>query len=85
MPLSGVLLLSYTPDKSCIDLRALRMYLLSFRERQLTEDVCVQEIATVLIKHLDPWWLELVGQFTAREGILINPVATFQRLQEHQA
>ena len=78
-------MLNYTPDKSCIDLRSLRMYLLSFRERQLTEDNCVQEIATVLIRHLDPWWLELTGQFNVREGIVTNPVASFQRPQEFQA
>ena len=85
IPFTGVLFLSYVPDKRCIDLRTLRMHLTSFRDRQLMEPDAVQEIATTLIKHLEPWWLELVGQFAPREGIFITPTATYQRPQEPQA
>ena len=85
IPITGVLFLNYTPDRLCVDLRALRMYVLSFRERQLTEPSCIQEVASVLIRHLDPWWLELIGQFSAREGVIENPTATFLRPQQQEA
>ncbi len=84
-PLSGALAIGYVPDKICVDLHALKMFLLSFRERQLTEEMCVQQVATLLIRHLDPWWLEVTGYFNTREGIPVTPIAVFQRPLELQA
>jgi 7-cyano-7-deazaguanine reductase len=65
----ATLVLEYVPDKKCVELKSLKLYLVSFRnEGHFHEDV-TNRIANDLIEALKPRRLKLLGQFNTRGGI----------------
>ena len=59
----------YQPDKRCVELKALKMWMWSFRDvgayhEKLTADICAD-----LAKKLEPKWLFVEGNFWVRGGV----------------
>jgi 7-cyano-7-deazaguanine reductase len=61
--------LRYLPDKLCVELKSLKLYLWSFRSEGQFHEAVVNRICDDLVKLLAPRWLELVGDFAVRGGI----------------
>jgi 7-cyano-7-deazaguanine reductase len=73
-PLSGypdfaVMRLRYAPDKWCVELKSLKLYINSFRDQGAFHEAVTNQIADELIKLLKPRWLELVGDFNPRGNV----------------
>jgi 7-cyano-7-deazaguanine reductase len=73
-PISGypdfaVLRLRYVPDKWCVELKAIKLYINSFRDKETFHEAVTNQIADDLIKLLHPRWLELVGDFNPRGNV----------------
>jgi 7-cyano-7-deazaguanine reductase len=73
-PLSGypdfaVMRLRYVPDKWCVELKSLKLYINSFRDKGAFHEAVTNQIADDLIKLLKPRWLELVGDFNPRGNV----------------
>jgi 7-cyano-7-deazaguanine reductase len=67
----------YIPDKKMVESKSLKLYLFSFRNHGDFHEDCVNTIMKDLIKLLEPRYIEVLGRFTPRGGISIDPFANF--------
>jgi 7-cyano-7-deazaguanine reductase len=65
----GTLTFTYTPDRKCVELKSLKMYLQSFRNQGIFYENVTNTILDDLVAVLAPRWLQLVASFTPRGGI----------------
>lgn len=73
------IVIDYVPDEWCVESKALKLYLGSFRQTGEFHEACVQRIADALIELLDPVSLSVRGEFTPRGGIPFWPTVTYTR------
>jgi 7-cyano-7-deazaguanine reductase len=73
------LLLEYIPEARCVELKALKLYVWSFRDRGTFHEAVTNEITSVLVDALAPRFLRLTGTFNVRGGLYTSVVA------EHRA
>lgn len=59
----------YVPDKYCVELKSLKLYINGFRDRKVFHEDVTNNIIDDLIKLLDPHEIEVVGDFTVRGNI----------------
>jgi len=60
---------NYTPDKKVVELKSLKLYLNSFRDRPVSHEGATNEIFDALDKQLAPIFLEVIGDFNVRGNI----------------
>ena len=66
----------YVPDQLCVESKSLKLYLMSYRmSGEFHEDVC-NRIADDLFRLLQPLYLRVYGDFSARGGLAIKPMIT---------
>ncbi len=65
----GTIIVCYTPDKLCLELKSLKFYFLAFRNAGIYYEAAVNMILDDLVKLCRPRWMEVIGDFTARGGI----------------
>jgi 7-cyano-7-deazaguanine reductase len=61
--------LEYVPDRLCVELKSLKLYIWSFRDRGAFHEAVTNEIADTLAGTLDPRFLRLSARFNVRGGI----------------
>ena len=61
--------ISYVPDKLCVELKSLKLYLWSFRDDGIFYERAVNRILDDLSKASNPRWMEVIGDFNIRGGI----------------
>jgi 7-cyano-7-deazaguanine reductase len=61
--------ISYTPDEKVVELKALKLYLNSFRGQSISHEAVTNLIFDVLMKNLKPRALEVVGDFNVRGNV----------------
>ncbi len=66
--------LEFVPDKLCIELKSLKLYLWSFRDRGAFHEAVTNEIADALAQACQPRFLRLSGTFNVRGGIYTKVV-----------
>jgi len=59
----------YTPDKLCVELKSLKLYLWSFRDEGHFHEAVTNRILGDLVALLGPRRLSVVGDFRVRGGI----------------
>ena len=59
----------YTPDKRCVELKSLKLYLWSYRNEGAFHEAITNQIADDLIRVLKPRRLSVEGDFFVRGGI----------------
>src|SRR3954471_16631326 len=64
----GVLTVRYIPDKLCVELKSLKLYLQQFRNEGIFYENVTNRILDDVAGLLRPRWLELVAAFSARGG-----------------
>ncbi len=74
----GVLTFTYTPEDKCVELKSLKTYLQQFRNEGIFYENVTNRILDDLVAVLDPRWMMLVAEFSARGGITTNVTATFE-------
>ena len=65
----GTIIIEYIPDKLCIELKSLKFYIQSFRNRGIFYEALTNEIIDDLANAAKPKWMEVTSQFTPRGGI----------------
>ena len=65
----ATLKLAYVPDQRCVELKSLKLYIWSFRDRGVFHEAVTNEIAEYLTGELDPRFLRLEARFKVRGGI----------------
>ena len=61
--------LEYVPDRTCVELKSLKLYIWSFRNRGAFHEAVTNEIADQLARTLSPRFLRLQARFKVRGGI----------------
>lgn len=87
-PLTGqpdfaVLHLEYVPDARCVELKSLKAYIWSFRDRGAFHEAVTNEIADRLAAALQPRFLRLTAEFNVRGGIYTSVVAEHRKTGWH--
>jgi 7-cyano-7-deazaguanine reductase len=67
--------LEYVPDRRCVELKSLKLYIWSFRDRGAFHEAVTNEIADRLTSVLEPRFLRLTARFNVRGGIYTSVVA----------
>ena len=65
----GTLTITYTPDRRCVELKSLKLYLQSFRSEGIFYENATNQILDDLVAVLAPRWIKLAAAFTPRGGI----------------
>ena len=79
-PLTGqpdfaVLSLEYIPDRLCVELKSLKLYVWSYRNEGAFHEAVTNRICDDLVKALRPRYLRLTAKFNVRGGIYTSVVA----------
>jgi 7-cyano-7-deazaguanine reductase len=67
--------IEYVPDRLCVELKSLKLYVWSFRDRGAFHEAVTNEIADLLAAMLSPRFLRLTAHFNVRGGIYTTVVA----------
>jgi 7-cyano-7-deazaguanine reductase len=71
----GTVTIRYVPDRACVELKSLKLYLVGYRNRGIFYEAAVNAILDDLAKACRPRRMEVEGAFTARGGITTTVVA----------
>jgi 7-cyano-7-deazaguanine reductase len=71
----GTIRIVYAPRGACLELKSLKQYFFSFRDRGVFYEAAVNEILDHLVASCRPRWMEVVGEFTPRGGIATTVTA----------
>ncbi len=66
--------LEYVPDRLCVELKALKLYIWSFRDRGAFHEAVTNEIADHLAAATGPRFMRLTARFNVRGGIYTTVV-----------
>ncbi len=69
LPDFGTIVIEYMPDKKCIELKSLKYYLLSYRNKGIFYEYITNKILDDLVDILKPKQITVNGSFTSRGGI----------------
>jgi 7-cyano-7-deazaguanine reductase len=69
LPDFGILYIHYWPDKSCLELKSLKMYLLAYRNLGIFYENAVNRILDDIVQACLPAKATVTGEFNPRGGI----------------
>lgn len=75
----ATLLFEYVPDKLCVELKSLKLYVWAFRDQGAFHEAVTNAILDDLVRSIDPRFMRLTADFNVRGGIYTTVVA------EHRA
>jgi 7-cyano-7-deazaguanine reductase len=73
------LTLEYVPDKQCVELKSLKLYIWSFRDQGAFHEAVTNQMLSDLVAATQPRFMRLSADFNVRGGIYTQVIA------EHQA
>ena len=79
LPDVGCITITYRPGNKIIELKSLKFYLLQYRNVGIFYEHVVNRILEDLVAVLEPKYMEVTGDFTARGGITTKVTAVFER------
>jgi 7-cyano-7-deazaguanine reductase len=71
----ATLTLDYIPDRTCVELKSLKLYIWSFRDEGHFHEAVTNRILDDLVAALSPRFMRLTARFYVRGGIFTNVVA----------
>ena len=75
----GTLTFRYVPERKCVELKSLKLYLQQFRNEGIFYEHVTNRILDDLVSLLAPRQMELTAAFTARGGITTTVMAAFRK------
>ncbi len=79
LPDNGCITIKYSPDKTIIELKSLKYYLLQFRNVGMFYEHIVNKILDDLVYVLKPLRMEITGEFTPRGGVSSIATAAYKK------
>jgi 7-cyano-7-deazaguanine reductase len=73
--------IKYVPKDWCVELKSLKLYINQFRDRGIFHEDVANVILDDLVKLLDPWEMNVVGDFSVRGNIKTVVRARHQHAQ----
>ena len=75
----GEIRINYIPNKLCIELKALKYYLVKFRDQGIYYESVTNKILDDLVDTCAPRRMTVTGAFSARGGITAQVAATYEQ------
>jgi len=75
LPDYGAIIIRYQPNKLCLELKALKMYLLAYRNLGIFYENAVNRMLRDINSAIRPIWCEVTGEFTPRGGLTTTVAA----------
>jgi 7-cyano-7-deazaguanine reductase len=75
----ATLYLDYVPDEKCVELKALKLYVWSFREEGAFHEDVTNRILTDLVAACEPRFMRLRSEFNVRGGIYTDVVVEHRK------
>ena len=72
----GTITVRYVPDARCLELKSLKLYFVSFRDKGIFYEAVVNKVLDDLVAACAPKSLEVTGDFRVRGGISSRVTAT---------
>lgn len=69
LPDFGTIRLRYMPDKACLELKSLKLYIHAYRNVGIFYENAVNRILQDVVKACRPVWAVVTGHFSARGGL----------------
>ena len=69
LPDYGAITIEYEPKKHCLELKALKLYLLAYRNLGIFYENAVNRILRDIVTATQPVWCRVTGDFTPRGGL----------------
>ena len=79
LPDFGTLTLRYTPDQSCLELKSLKMYTVTYRQLGIFNENVVNRFLRDVVAACNPMRATVIGDFTPRGGIQTRVTASWSR------
>jgi len=73
----GTIIIEYRPDKLCIELKSLKLYMQSYRDEGIFYERLTNDIIDDLTRASCPMYMKVTSQFTPRGGITTDVVAEY--------
>ena len=70
--------IEYVPDKLCVELKSLKLYLWSYRNKGAFHEAVTNQILDDLVKAVRPRQMKVVGDFFVRGGIHTMVTANYE-------
>jgi 7-cyano-7-deazaguanine reductase len=77
LPDFGTIRIRYVPETRCIELKALKYYLLEYRNRGIFYEAATNQILDDLVNACQPRRMTVTGDFTARGGLTTKVTAEY--------
>jgi 7-cyano-7-deazaguanine reductase len=75
----GTIIIEYCPDKLCIELKSLKFYMQSFRNKGIFYEALTNEILDDLAGACSPRWMTITSSFTPRGGITTEVTVSYEK------
>jgi 7-cyano-7-deazaguanine reductase len=75
----ATLVLDYVPDRKCVELKSLKLYVWSYRDQGAYHEAVTNRILGDLVRLLAPRFMRLTARFYVRGGIYTTVVAEHRK------
>ena len=79
LPDFGNISIRYRPNKNCLELKSLKIYMLAYRNLGIFNENAVNKILEDIVEAAKPVWAEVTGTFNPRGGMDIIITARYPR------
>lgn len=79
LPDYGTIAIHYQPNKVCLELKGLKMYLLGYRNLGIFYENAVNRMLRDIVAAVHPVWCKVTGEFTPRGGLFTTVEAHWPR------
>jgi 7-cyano-7-deazaguanine reductase len=79
LPDFGEIRITYTPDRTCLELKALKYYMIEFRNKGIFYEAVTNQILDDLVAVCQPRRMTVVGEFSVRGGIKTSVKAEYRK------
>jgi 7-cyano-7-deazaguanine reductase len=79
LPDFGEIIVTYVPDALCLELKSLKYYFLSFRDKGIFYESATNQILDDLVAACQPRRMTVVGNFSLRGGLKTVVTVKFEK------
>ena len=79
LPDFGEIQIHYVPDQLCLELKALKYYMVGFRDKGIFYEAVTNQILDDLVGACQPRRMTVVGDFSVRGGISTSVTAVYDK------
>jgi 7-cyano-7-deazaguanine reductase len=79
LPDFGEIVIRYTPDRACVELKSLKYYLIDYRNQGIFYEAATNKILDDLVAACRPRRMTVTGAFSVRGGITTTVTAEYRQ------